>query len=64
MIAGYSSGGVSFYHAGNGTELASVDTGSSAVLAVKRGGQARCLGGGIMVAWLGQATGAKERALI
>ncbi|CAN0120288.1 unnamed protein product, partial [Ectocarpus fasciculatus] len=48
VIAGYSSGGVSFYHAGNGTELASVDTGSSAVLAVKRGGQARCLGGGIM----------------
>ncbi|CBJ26081.1 expressed unknown protein [Ectocarpus siliculosus] len=39
VIAGYSSGGVSFYHAGNGTQLASVDTGSSAVLAVKRGGQ-------------------------
>ncbi|CAN0542744.1 unnamed protein product, partial [Ectocarpus sp. 12 AP-2014] len=39
VIAGYSSGGVSFYHAGSGTELASVDTGSSAVLAVKRGGQ-------------------------
>ncbi|CAM9517742.1 unnamed protein product [Ectocarpus sp. 4 AP-2014] len=48
VISGYSSGGVSFYHAGNGTELASVDTGRSAVLAVKRGGQARCLGGGIM----------------
>ncbi|CAB1121109.1 unnamed protein product [Ectocarpus sp. CCAP 1310/34] len=41
VIAGYSSGGVSFYHAGNGTELAFIDTGSSAVLAVKRGGQAR-----------------------
>ncbi|CAM9990150.1 unnamed protein product [Scytosiphon promiscuus] len=39
VIAGYSSGGVRFFHAGNGTELASAETGSSAVLAVKRGGQ-------------------------
>lgn len=28
-----------FFHAGNGTELGSADTGSRAVLAVKRGGQ-------------------------
>lgn len=39
VVAGYSSGGVSFFHAGNGTELGSADTGSGAVLAVKRGGQ-------------------------
>lgn len=39
VVAGYSSGGVRFFHAGNGTELGTADTGSSAVLAVKRGGQ-------------------------
>lgn len=39
VVAGYSSGGVRFFHAGNGTELGSADTGSGAVLAVKRGGQ-------------------------
>lgn len=39
VVAGYSSGGVSFFHTGNGTELGSADTGSGAVLAVKRGGQ-------------------------
>eukprot|EP00903_Cladosiphon_okamuranus_P008847 g8471.t1 len=39
VVAGYSSGGVRFFHAGNGTELGSVDTGGGAVLAVKRGGQ-------------------------
>lgn len=39
VVAGYSSGGVRFFHAGNGTELGSADTGGGAVLAVKRGGQ-------------------------
>ncbi|CAM9359275.1 unnamed protein product, partial [Hapterophycus canaliculatus] len=39
VVAGYSSGGVRFFHAGNGTELGSADTGRDAVLAVKRGGQ-------------------------
>ena len=41
VVAGYSSGGVRFFHAGNGTELGSADTGSNAVLAVKRGGQVK-----------------------
>lgn len=41
VIAGYSSGGVRFFHAGNGTELGSADTGNGAVLAVKRGGQVK-----------------------
>eukprot|EP00752_Nemacystus_decipiens_P016235 g14515.t2 len=39
VVAGYSSGGVSFFHAGNGTELGSADTGGGAVLAIKRSGQ-------------------------
>lgn len=39
VVAGYSLGGVRFFHARNGTELGSADTGSGAVLAVKRGGQ-------------------------
>lgn len=41
VVAGYSSGGVRFFHAGNGTELGSADTGTGAVLAVKRGGQVK-----------------------
>lgn len=45
VIAGYSSGGVRFFHAGNGTELGLADTGGGAVLAVKRGGQV-CQGKG------------------
>lgn len=49
VIAGYSSGGVRFFHAGNGTELGSADTSSRAVLAVKRGGQVRCKAVGYIV---------------
>lgn len=38
MIAGFSNGGVRFYHGGNGSVLGFVKT-SKAVLAVKRSGQ-------------------------
>lgn len=38
VITGYSSGGVRFFHAGNGTELGSAETGAP-VHAVKRSGQ-------------------------
>ena len=52
VIAGYSSGGVRFFHAGNGTELGSAETGTS-VLAVKRSGQVMPSGGICAMAVLG-----------
>lgn len=57
VIAGYSTGGVRFFHSGDGTLLGSVDTGS-AVLAVKRGGQV--MGAGLLQRGCGQG---KRRAV-